>query len=293
MSFKTKCPQCGGNDFYVTPENGVAYCFHCTYYERSGEAKGKQRIITSDFDSLRGFYTKIADYFHSCLTLAATTYLYGRGFTDETIAKFKIGFIPDKELPVNYEDTVVKDSGLFVGTQCVLANRISFPYFVGNTAVDIRGRSLDATEEIRYKSPLGSATARGALYPYNANDATGDHIITEGEIKSVIASQAGVPCVALPGITSWREKTVSDHKQIILFDSTRVKTTREITFRAIDKLANRLLNPHVVLLPLGKNTKMDIDEFILTHGVGEFKNIIDNALPYREWAILQRRLNVN
>jgi len=293
MNYKAKCPQCGGNDFYVTPQNGVAYCFHCTYYERSGEAKGKQRIITSDIESIRDFYTKITDYFHSCLTLPAITYLYGRGFTDETISKLKIGFIPDKELPVSYEDTVVKDSGLFVGTQCVLANRIAFPYFVDNTVVDIRGRTLDATEEVRYKSPLGSASSRGAVYPYNANDATQDHIITEGEIKAVIATQVGIPCVALPGITSWREKTLSNHKQIILFDSTRVKTTREITFRAIDKLAGRLLNPYVVVLPLGKNIKMDIDEFILTRGVDEFKNIINNALTYREWAILQRRLNVN
>jgi hypothetical protein len=120
-----------------------------------------------------------------------------------------------------------------------------------------------------------------------------EHIVTEGEIKAGIASQFGVPCVSLPGIISWRPKLAVSQKQVIVFDSTKNRTTRELTFKAVDKLARRLSNPYVAALPLRGNEKMDIDTFILSYGVNEFKNITSNALVYDDWAKLQRRMYVH
>jgi DNA primase len=292
MSYKTTCPKCGGNDFYVTPSNGVGYCFHCTYFEREGEEKTAVQSISCSVETLRAFYTKLADYYHSCITPEVRTYLHSRGYDDGTIQLLKLGYIPDEPLK-QVDPTLGKDSGLYVHGKAVLGNRVSFPYIVKNIVVDIRGRALDKNDPIRYKSPIGTASVRGADYGYNHTDASEDHVITEGEIKAGIASQAGVKCVALPGIVSWRPMLKQTVKQTIIFDSTRNRNTREITFRAIDKLAVRLYNPYVAVLPLGSEDKMDIDSFILKRGEQELKTIVNNALPYDEWARIQRRPNVH
>lgn len=292
MSYKTTCPRCGGNDFYVTPSNGVGYCFHCTYFERDGDKKSSEESLEYSIPAIRALYKKLAEYYHSCLTTDIKDYLIARGFSESSIKELKIGYIPD-ESRKDIEARLGKDSGLYINGKAVLGNRISFPYLVDNQVIDIRGRALDKTDPVRYKSPVGSAQLRGADYPYNHKDSHTDHIITEGEIKAAIASQHGIPCVAVPGIVSWRPKLHGTAKQTIVFDSTKNRQTREITYRAIDKLSRKLYNPHVAALPLRGNDKMDIDTFILAYGAEEFKTIVNNALPYEDWAKIQRRVNVH
>ena len=292
MNYKTTCPKCGGNDFYVTPSNGVGYCFHCTYFEREGEEKVAVQKLHYTVEALRTLYKKLAEYYHSCITPEVRMYLNSRGYDDNTISTLKLGFIPDEVLK-SVDPVLGKDSGLYSNGKAVLGNRIAFPYIVKDMVVDIRGRAIDKNDPIRYKSPMGTASVRGADYPYNYADITEDHVITEGEIKAGLATQAGVKCVALPGIVSWRPMVKQSVKQTIIFDTTRNKSTREITFRAIDKLASKLYNPYVVVLPLGNDDKMDIDAFILKRGEEEFRTIVNNALPYDEWARIQRRPNVH
>lgn len=291
MNYKTTCPRCGGNDFYVTPHNGMGYCFHCTYLEKNGDAKEVTQL-TYSIEAVRNAYKYLADYYHSSLTDTARTYLNSRGFDDTTIQKLKLGYIPE-ECPKMLDKALARDTGLFVDGKSVLSGRISFPYLVGEAVTDIRGRSLDKTNPVKYKSPLGSSETRGALFPYNFDDSTDAHVVTEGEIKAAISSQAGVPAVALPGIVSWRPRVRCGVKQVIVFDSTTNRSTREITFRAIDNLANKLVDPYVAMLPLRGHDKMDIDTYILTYGEDEYRLLIHNALPYTEWAKLQRRPNVH
>lgn len=291
-NYKTDCPNCGGNDFYVTPSNGVGYCFHCGYYERDSTSSAKTYKPKSDIESIRNFYKIAARYFHSCMTKVASNYLSSRGIGSDLITKFNLGFIPE-DMPQHFDKDLARDSGLYVNGKCVLSDRISFPYLVGNSIVDIRGRSLEPHAEVRYKSPLGSSELRGAVFPYNYNDHGVDHIVTEGEIKSIISSSRGVPTVGLPGITSWKSMTAGIAvKQVIVFDSNRDKHKRESVFRAIDKLASRLYNPHVAVLPLLGKNEMDLDTFILNGSTQQHQALIKDSLPYNEWAKLQRRSNV-
>lgn len=291
MNYKTTCPRCGGNDFYVTPHNGMGYCFHCTYLEKSGESREVTQL-TYSIEAVREVYKYLADYYHSCLTEEARVYLNSRGFDDGTIERLRLGYITE-ECPKMLDKALARDTGLFVDGKSVLAGRISFPYLVGNAVTDIRGRSLDKTHPVKYKSPMGSSEIRGAVFPYNYEDSHTTHVVTEGEIKAAISSQAGVPAVALPGIVSWRPRLRCGEKQVIIFDSTTNRSTREITFRAIDSLAGKLVNPYVAMLPLRGNDKMDIDSYILSYGEEEYRLIVQNALPYDEWATLQRRPNVH
>lgn len=295
MNYKTHCPKCGGNDFYVTPSNGVGYCFHCAYYEREDVPSNyKEHVYVHSVEEIRALYKQATDYYHSCLSKKHEEYLVSRGLTLDTIQQARIGYIPKDPYPRKVEPTLLRDSGLYVGQSSILGNRISLPYIAGDLVTDLRGRDIDGNDSVKYKSPLGSATLRGAIYPFNYKDASIDgHVVTEGELKALVASQNGIPAVALPGISSWRANVQAPCKQVIVFDSTSVRTTKEITFKAVEKLAVRLHNPHIAFLPLRGKIKEDLDSFILSAGATEAKLIIQSAVSYQEWSLLQRRVNVH
>jgi hypothetical protein len=116
-------------------------------------------------------------------------------------------------------------------------------------------------------------------------------LVTEGEVKAIVATQHGFPAVGLPGINSWKWRTreLAGESVTIVFDSQQDPAINEAVYQAVDKLATRLNGCKVVTLPLMGNSKMDLDTFILTRGFQEFKLILDKALPYTTWAQLLRR----
>src|SRR5688572_6790200 len=193
MSYKTECSSCGGHNFYVTEHNGLGYCFNCGYCELQGEHKRAPKTRSPNLDEIRHFYKRMAEYYHAALDGKALQYVYSRGFTDTTIQHFKIVYIP-RDTSLLYRNSIAKEAGLadYYGG-AFLAERISFPYINKDGIVtDIRGRDITGEDELKYKSPHGSAYFRGADYPYNFaahNEST--VILTEGEIKTSIAWQYG------------------------------------------------------------------------------------------------------
>jgi DNA primase len=288
---KETCPVCGSEHFGVTPDNGVGFCFVCGHWTREGNATYKPRVRSEHIPEIRNMYAQAASYYHSALDGEARRYLLGRGFTDETIQRQQIGYCPLGKNPM-YKDPIAQEAGLATSTHTgFLAGRITFPYFMDDhTITDIRGRSLNANEELRYKSPYNDAFFRGADYPYNYHLRTrSKHIIlTEGEIAADIATQIQHPTMALPGILAWREGLVADNdtQYTIIFDSQR--RNMQIIRRAIMRVADKLHNPLVGTLPLMGKDKMDIDALILDYGASLFADIVNTALPYEEWKTLQR-----
>ncbi len=293
-SYKTVCNACGGDNFYVTPDNGVGYCFNCRHTERDNAAPyARVRKRSDNVGEIRGYYTEMADYYHSSLDANACAFLYGRGYTDETISKLKIGYIPNGIHPL-YRNPIAIEAGLAdKRANAFLGGRISFPYFKNDTVVtDIRARSLTATDEIKYKSPFNDAYYRGAIYPYNYQSVRKAKrvLLTEGEIKAGIAIQANFPTVALPGILSWRDGLVQedDQEYVIVFDNeTKPNVQRDVIF-AIRRVSLHLLNVKVATLPIFSGGKSEIDTFINKFGANIFAGIIDNALDYDDWNALQR-----
>lgn len=287
--YKADCPICAGNDFYVTPHNGVGFCFHCGHWTRDGEAQHKPKVRSEHIPEIRNFYAQSAQYYHSSLDGDAYEFLTRRGFNDDTIQRFQIGYCPLGKNPM-YRDPIAQEAGLATSTQTgFLAGRITFPYFFDETTItDIRGRSLDPFDEMRYKSPYNDTFYRGADYPYNFHLRCNKRIIlTEGEIKADIATQIQYPAMALPGIMSWRDGLIHDKdaEYIIIFDSQR--NMRDVR-KAIVRIADRLNNPLIGTIPLFGRSKVDIDDFILSYGVEAFKDVVESALPYTEWKELQR-----
>lgn len=287
--FKTDCPTCTGNDFYVTPHNGLGFCFHCGHWERDGQVDYKPRVRSDHIPEIRNMYAQATTYYHSALDGAARKFLINRGFTDSTIERFQIGYCPLGKNPM-YKDPIAQEAGLATSIQTgFLAGRITFPYFYDDSTItDIRGRSLDPSDPLRYKSPYNDGFYRGADHPYNYHLRCNKRIIlTEGEIKADIATQIQYPAMALPGIMSWRDGLTYDPntEYTIIFDSQR--QMRDVR-RAIAKIAEKLNNPRIGTIPLFGKEKQDIDGFIMEYGVSSFKDVVDSALPYDEWKALQR-----
>lgn len=287
-SYRTECPKCMRNNFVITPHNGIGYCFNCTYLNNGTHITDKIEI-SENVEIFRELYTQAANYYHSSLTSAAYSFLVSRGFTDTTIEELKLGFCPTGRHPL-YRHKLAKESGLTdYNKDGFLANRITFPYFANNTITEIRGRSIDSTDEVKYKSLLGSSYYRGAIYPYNYHLHDNNRILlTEGEIKADIAYQVGIPSMALPGIGVWRKgfipKTSTEY--ILLFDSQKygMKYVRQ----AITKVAQKIKHIKIATLPLMGKDKQDIDSFILLYGAKAFHMIVNSALVYNDWKVLQR-----
>jgi hypothetical protein len=226
--------------------------------------------------------------------------LNDRGVSDEAITKFRIGYCPDSShedytLPISFRAGIT-----IAGSKSILRGRIVFPYFnpVNGEVVDLRGRLLDIEEDEsnpKYRGPYNSASQRGAdEWPYNAESLRNPVVvITEGELKALASTIAGVPAVGIPGISSfkWRLRLSLNptQKRVVVFDSEAKPHVQESVNQSIDKLARLLPELYVATLPLAGRSKVDLDTFILTNGSAEFKLIVDKSLPYETWAKLQRR----
>ncbi len=291
---KETCPSCGGDNFGVTDDNGVAFCFNCGHWARDGQTEYKPRKRSEHIAEIRNFYAQATEYYHNSLDGEARRFLTRRGFTDDTIERFKIGYCPVGKHPM-YKSPIAHEAGLATNSQTgLLAGRITFPYLYDEeTITDIRGRSLDPNNELRYMSPRHDTYYRGADYPYNYHLRCNKRLIlTEGEIKADISSQIQYPAMALPGIMSWREGLTIDvdTDYTLIFDSQkRMFDVR----RAITRIAERMINagvnaPMIGTLPLFGRDKMDIDDLILSYGAETFADVVNSALPYTEWKELQR-----
>lgn len=287
-SYRTECPKCMGHNFVITPDNGIGYCYNCAYFNNGKHTIDK--IETSEHvDAFRELYKQATNYYHSSLTPDAYSFLVSRGFNDTVITDLKIGFCPTGKHPL-YKHKLAKEAGLIDHNNSgFLANRVTFPYFANGSITEIRGRAIESTDEIKYKSLLGSSIYRGAIYPYNYHLSNNKRIvITEGEIKAAIAYQVGTPAMALPGMGIWRAgfKPNKDTEYILLFDSQRYGM--KYVKQAITKIAQKIKHIKIATLPLMGKDKQDIDSFILSYGASAFHTIINSALTYNDWRDIQR-----
>lgn len=301
---KVRCPSCAGNDLGVKPSDGFAHCWECGANYRIGEDNGTYRRprddgVTFDTAAIRQLYGEATDYYHSCIGKEQLDFLRTRGIDDTAIELFKIGFCPNSSAPM-YTSKTARESGLADsrGTPW-LADRIVFPYIAEGVVTDIRGRTMQSDDDMKYKSLYHGSRARGAIYPYNYDAAltlahkTKQLILTEGEIKAVVADRYGFATMALPGMLSYRPGLVMQAgiQLIVIYDSSNLKEDRLRVDKAIRDLARRIPEFSVVTLPLLGNTKMDVDSFILASnggGAHRLQHMVDNAINYRKYVELRK-----
>ena len=127
-------------------------------------------------------------------------YLQTRGITEQTARMFRLGFVREPEM--GHEPYVGK---------------LAIPYLTPSGVIDIRFRSLNSDGGPKYMSRPGATT-----HIFNIGALSNDSdvlAICEGELDTVVATQAGFSAVGLPGANNWKSfynRVLADWAKVIL-----------------------------------------------------------------------------
>lgn len=168
-------------------------------------------------------------------------YLTSRGITEQTARMFRLGFVKEPEM--GHEPYVGK---------------LAIPYMTPAGPIDIRFRSLNSDGGPKYMSRPGATTH---IFNIGALAADSDLlVICEGELDTVVATQAGFNAVGLPGANNWKSfysRVLADwNKVILLCDGDNAG--REMA----KNLSRELDNVFPVFMPEGQ----DVNDVYLAEG---------------------------
>jgi DNA primase len=168
-------------------------------------------------------------------------YLTSRGITEQTARTFRLGYV--KEPEIGHEP---------------YAGKLAIPYITPAGVIDIRFRSLNQDNGPKYMSRPGATTH---IFNISALSQDSDCLaICEGELDTVVATQAGFNAVGLPGANNWKSfytRVLADWaKVIILCDGDNAG--REMA----KQLSRELDNVFPVFMPEGQ----DVNDVYLAEG---------------------------
>ena len=241
----------------------------------------------------------------------ALEYVYRRGFTDDMIKKYRIGYAPKNNIIANKFINVKQDNLLATG-MCrrgdygmydFFRDKLMFPIFnARGQIVAFSGRSLDGSEpkyinttdtELFHKrrTIFGFNFARDAIHRANRS------IVVEGQIDAIQMQCNGFPETVAPLGTALTD----DHIAMLC------KANRNIVFcfdgdAAGQKAAARACD---IVMPFIRDASdirfafvtggKDPDEVLKTSGVDAMRKIIDDATPLVDflWHIANAGFNVS
>jgi len=253
---RTTCPSCSKdrnkkNDrcFAVNVDLGTAFCHHC------GFATGLMQKNVKIYNRPK--------YIESDLPESVLKWFAGRGISEKTLIKNKIGF----------------------GESFKGKNGVQFPYFKNGNVVNVKHRTGD-------KCFRQEKNAEKCLYRYDS--ITTIHgsalIITEGEIDALSFVEAGYSAVvSIPdgapsaNSTSYRTKFnflddamkyIDKFKKVIL-----AVDSDEPGKRAEEELSRRIGREKCYVVKYPEGCK-DANEALIKHGVESLNQIIKTSKPF-------------
>ena len=188
----------------------------------------------------------------------ALAYLAGRGISEETAARYRLGTITDPiEGHQGYEGW------------------ISIPYFTAlDLCVGFKFRRLDDGKP-KYGAPVGQ---KSHLFNVTATmAATNSIVICEGEFDAIIMETCGVPAVGVPGVAAWKPyytKLFNGFDIVYIVGDNDVKedgTNPGAEFSR--RVAQEVSNSQIVTLPPG----LDITDYYLANGKEATANLVGGA----------------
>lgn len=220
------------------------------------------------------------------------TYLKERGFTDDTIRKFELGYAPDSKdtfskeaLSKQFNPELLQKSGLVVNRNDQFVDnyrdRIIFP--VHNNSGKVIGfgaRQIKKNE----KSPkyintpenelyVKSKILYGTYFARHAIDKADECLLVEGYTDVISLHQAGIENVVASGGTSLTQDQLRLIKKYtknltIIYDGDPAGV--KAALRGLDMALEESLNVKLVLIP----DKEDPDSYVQKVGANNFKNFI-------------------
>ncbi len=234
-----------------------------------------------------------------------TSYLQKRGFSVETVKKFSIGCSKNSTelaqylIKSGFDIQDLKDSGVigvnnYKEAYDFLAERLIIPIFdVYNNPIAFGGRIITDNKDLaKYKNTQQTLLfeKNKVLYGLNfirnlkSQQKIENLIIVEGYMDVIALSQAGIiNSVASMGTSLTVEqakllKRFSDNV-IICYDGDAAG--QNATLRGLGILEEQGLNVKIISLP----DNLDPDEFIKDKGVSAFKQLVEDAIPLKEYKL--------
>ncbi len=268
---------------------------------------GRARQISRKRLELQDLNRFAIEYFHRRLLTPqigghALTYLKNRGIKDQTIRQFQLGYATPGRRDVvkaatqaGFSIQQLIDVGLIKseeqGSLDRFRGRVIFPIRdERGGAVGFGGRALSDDHLPKYLNSPTTALYDKSKTLYNLYDARlaiqkeGKVILVEGYFDVLMLYQAGVQNVVASLGTSFSESHASLLKRfaeetIIVYDSDPAGF--QATLRGLHLLLGAGLRVRIATLPPGA----DPDQFIRTHGVNAFSQIINSAMNLIEFQI--------
>ena len=270
-----KCPYCSREKLYINTATQLFHCFYCEaknpqspfvkgHFKQLQEHWGDIVDITSL--SVPGIeksdepnFTDLVNRYHYELKKQgrARKYLYKRGITDESINKYKLGFVRQHS-----------------------QNWISIPSFENEVPKLIKYRKCPPIENEKLDKYIREKGGKSILFNGDIIDKYDEIIIQEGELDTIILLQNGYENAV--GLTvgagtlkpSWFDKLVLKKKIISILDNDSAGQTaaRDVwaTRLGVDKCYN-------VVLPKGYDTS----DFLLEYDKEELDKLIEKASRFK------------
>jgi len=238
----------------------------------------------------------------------ALDYARKRGLTDESIARFGLGYAPDfwdALLTAGRRERIGESqlvaAGLAVrresGSGCYdrFRNRLMFPICdVAGEVIAFGGRALDENERAKYlnspESPLfdKSACLYGLNWARETISSSGTAVVVEGYMDAVIPHQAGLSDVVATLGTSLTERHVRvlaryARQAVLVFDADEAGTAA--AERALELFLSQRLDVRVATIPSGK----DPCDYTLAEGAAAMRKLVDEAPDALEYLWRRRQ----
>ncbi len=233
----------------------------------------------------------------------AFAYLRARGFDDEILKEYEIGYAPAKWeylstlLAKDYSAKQIIKSGLVVkrndgnGFYDRFRNRIIFPIFDrdGRTR-GFGARALDKEEGAKYINSPETPLFKKSKILYGFSKAKKEIsakkrvFITEGYIDVIMGHKYGFPEVVAPlgtSLTDEQIKTVKIYADNLFFVFDADKAGVSAVVRSWEKISGTKLSSRVLLLPSGE----DLDSTLRKKGRGFLEKLTDESVDTGEFVI--------
>ncbi len=265
--------------------------------------KQKQDVYLEICRDVAVFYYKA---YYSEKGIVARNYVAERGFTNDTVKKFGIGYSPDRYALVaylkgkNYDmDDCIK-CGVLQRLQTgdivdALSNRLIIPIFnMQGKVIAFGGRGITDKEIAFGKYKNTSETPlfakKNNLFALNIakeqkqQSALPNIVVVEGYMDVIAMYQAGFKrAVASMGtsLTESQAKWLSRLTSTVYICYDGDAAGQKATVRGLDILDKAGLEVKVMTVP----EKLDPDEFIKKYGKDAFEKLIDEALPLPDYKL--------
>lgn len=291
---KVKCPECSMNSLSCDTSTGLFFCFYCSFGkgERPVEGTPSESTQTTpiDYNLHLDVCRKIIEV--SPLDSDHREYLKRRGIYNPE--GYNLGTVqPQVHLllkPFFSNEDLVKSGAFHIGSQGMSSSlhwrRLLIPFYFGTELVGIKTRSdpLNPMDAPRYGTLRGSRVGRTV---YWLPPLEGDIVITEGELGAIAGREYGLSCIGLPGVGSSVSalrtlksvlQKVAYKRVFIALDTDINPEAKSQSRRLAKKLAREISRAYVVELPPdSQDEKMDLDLYLVRHGVEAFLDLVEET----------------